>query len=833
MPAPTKRILASYWSRPGKGVVLMQRNWTAEKLPQFYVDADGVAVEKVERMPLRQLAQFTGFYEHDGAICFVLNPDRFPHVNFEKRPVRVAGAFNNWGRDDNGEHWELKPAKGPVRERLYEVRIPRGEIGSGGKVLFKFVTSDWHWLTPLRAAPNIDYDKNGNANYKLDYTRTGNHAFEFTLGRGQRGMDQPCQIGWNDQGSIRDLQPIKPGMAFYDLATDRPLGATIKGRQTVFRLFAPRATAVRLELYDALEASVINLYDMELSDDLMTWEIALQGNLHGWFYTYSIDGENDGFSTEFDFSHPVTDPYAKAVCSHEGPGIVIDDHRMKKPQKHWTPPEWQDLVIIETHVRDIAAKAPVDIPDEDRLGFRGVTAYLENEMCYLRTLGANAIEFQPIQQFDSTSQEEYHWGYMTTNYFSPCAWYGSDPENFTQNDEFFDLVQTCHYHGLTVILDVVYNHVGVPNNLAKIDKAYYFYLTDRGDYKNWSGCGNTLNAEAAMAKRLIRDSLLHLVRMYDVDGFRFDLAELLTPETLRLVGDALKQEKESVVLIAEPWSFRGGSQWDMRLAGYAFWNDGYRDTIADYVKGASNGDALAYFMKGCLDHMAAWPSQSINYVASHDDRCWIDKITTNGNHDGTNPSQLDIQRTHLVAAILMCSVGVPMVAEGMDFLRSKQGVNNTYQRGDLNALDYSRLERFGRTHHYFQQLIGFRRSEWGELLRLWDNPSAGYLRLFKCDNGQRSAAALLFNADCALGQRQILFAVNPHQERQSIHLHDVDGMHWVCIADEEHINFDGLFDHRMDGHHHRLNLTPMDVGIWVRKFPESANETAPSSSQNQ
>jgi len=821
MPSATRKILAAHWSAPGKGVVLMQRNWTAKDLPSFYIDGRGIEVARVWRMHPRRLAQFTGFYEEDGRICFLLDPKRFPHVNFEKRPVRVAGPFNHWGRDENPEHWELQAVEGPGGETLYEARIPRGEIGSGGKVIFKFVTSDWHWLTPLRCAPNVEYDKAGNANYKLDYARTGQHAFEFELGKGQRGMDQPCQIGWDDNGSIRSLTPVLPGMAFFDLYSDKPLGAIIQGRRTIFRLFAPRATAVRLELYDAMVASVINLYDMELSDDLMTWEIELKGNLHGWFYTYSINGENDGVTTEFDFSHPVTDPYAKAVCSHEGPGIVVDDHRMKKPRRRWTPPEWQDLVIMECHVRDIAAKAPVDIPEEDRLGFKGVTAYLQNEMCYLRTVGTNAIEFQPVQQFDGTSKEEYHWGYMTTNYFSPCAWYGSDPENFSQNDEFFDLVETCHFNGQAVILDVVYNHVGVPNNLSKIDKAYYFYLSSEGEYLNWSGCGNTLNAESAMAKRLIKDSLLHLVRMYDVDGFRFDLAELLSVETLREAGDALKAEKESIILIAEPWSFRGSSQWDMRLAGYAFWNDGFRETIAEYVKGRSNGDALAYFMKGCLDHMAAWPSQSVNYVASHDDRCWLDKITTNRNHDGSNPSQLDIQRTHLAAVIILCSVGVPMISAGMDFLRSKQGVNNTYQRGDLNALDYGRLERFGKTHHFFQQLIGFRRSEWGELLRLWDNPSPGYLRLFKCDRGDRSAAAILFNADAALGPRQVLVAVNPHNEQHSVNLYDVDGMHWVCIADNETINFDGLFDHRLDGHHHRLNLGKMDAGIWVRRFPDS------------
>ncbi len=798
----------------------MQRNWDSTAFPEFYLDAEGLDIGLVQRMDPVELAKFTGFYEDAGDIVFCLDPKRFPHVDFENNPVRVAGPFNNWGRDEKAEHWTLTAEEDAEGEIYYATSIPRGEIGSASsKLIFKFVTQDWHWLTPLRCAPNVEYDKANNANYRLNLTHSGKHAFEFTVADDKRGMDQVCRIGWRDGGSIRNLQLIKPGLSFYDLKTDALLGSTVRNRKTTFRLFAPRAKGVILELYDRMDCEFVNQYDMELSADKLCWEIELKGNLHGWYYNYYVDGENDGVTTEFEPELPILDPYAMATVTHEGPGIVINTGQTKKPISQHVAPPWQDLIVLECHVRDIAAKAPMKIPAEDRLGFKGVTDYLHNDMCYLRTLGANCLEFQPVQQFDSQTKGEYHWGYMTTNYFSPCAWYGSNPAQATQNDEFLDLVETCHDHDLTVIVDVVYNHVGVPNFLGRVDKAYYFYLTDEGEYINWSGCGNTLNAESAMSKRLMIDSLVHFVEAYDVDGFRFDLAELLTIETLKEIGDALKAVKESIIVIAEPWSFRGSIQWDTRLASFAFWNDGYRSTIADYVKGLSNADALAYYMKGCLDHMAAWPAQSVNYTASHDDRCWIDKITTNSDHNGENPSQLDIQRTHLMAAIGLCAVGMPMFSEGQDFLRSKKGINNTYQRGDINALDYGRLQRYSKTHTFFKDLIGFRRSEWGELIRLWDRPSPGYLRVFKCDNGERSAAALLFNADCALGPRQLLFAINPHGDSQSVNLHEIDGMHWRCIANSEEVHYEGIADNRFDGHHHRLNLNGMDVGIWVREFP--------------
>lgn len=815
-----RRIMAAYWTAPGKGVVLFQRNWTAANLPELYIEGEGRDDITVQRMDPVELAKFTGFYEDSRNIVFVVDPKRFPHVDFETNPVRVAGPFNNWGRTEKASPWTLHAAVDANNQLVYTTTVPRGEIGSGQtNLIFKFVTRDWHWLTPIRCAPNVIYDKAKNANYRLNLSRSGRHAFEFILNDGDRGMDRPSRIGMRDGGSVRSVQPIRPGLSFYDLRTDKPLGAICHGRQTTFRLFAPRAKSVTLELYDDLESDTVNLCDLSLDKEKLCWEVTLKGNLHGWYYHYYVDGENDDVTTEFDPEMPILDPYALATVSHEGPGMVINTSQTNKPVHTHVAPPWQDLVILECHVRDLAAKAPLKMPKEERLGFEGVIHYLRDEMSYLRTLGANTIELQPIQQFDSTTKEEYHWGYMTTNYFAPCAWYGSNPEKASQNDEFLDLVQTCHYHDLTVIVDVVYNHVGVPNFLARIDKAYYFYLEEDGEYTNWSGCGNTLRAESAMAKRLMIDSLTHLIESYDVDGFRFDLAELLTIETLKEIGDALKAVKKSVILIAEPWSFRGGIQWDTRLAGYAFWNDGFRGSIADYVKGKSNPDALAYYMKGCLDHMAAWPAQSINYTASHDDRCWIDKITTNNDYNGDHPSELDIQRTHLMAAITLCSVGIPMFAAGQDFLQSKQGVNNTYQRGDLNALDYGRIQRYEKTHQYFKQLIGLRRSEWGELLRLWDRPSPGYLRVFRCDNNERSATALLFNADCALGPKQFLFAINPHNDGQSINLFEIDGMYWQCLANAELVNYLGLKDNRMDGEHHRLNLQPMDIGIWVRELP--------------
>ena len=249
---------------------------------------------------------------------------------------------------------------------------------------------------------------------------------------------------------------------------------------------------------------------------------------------------------------------------------------------------------------------------------------LLNQNNYLKEIGVNALEVhcnnsiarKPVSITGDTAKCLLCTMRMVWN----C------PLKASQNQEFHDMVEACHHNNLSVIVDVVYNHLGEPPNLLFIDKAYYFHLDQAGRLINWSGCGNTLRSESAMSQRLIIESLTHLIEHYAVDGFRFDLAELIGIEVLKKIGDALKTIKPSIILIAEPWSFRGSIKWDTRMAGYSYWNDGFREFARDYVLGRSSA-TLAYYSQGCIEHMSDWPSQSVNYVESHDDRCWIDQIT--------------------------------------------------------------------------------------------------------------------------------------------------------------------------------------------------------------
>lgn len=813
MSTSKNHIQAAYWIRPGQACVLLARNWIKNDTPPIRLKADGLRMQNLRHMEPEEIGRFTGYYEEGDRIIFCLNPERYPHIDFDHDPVRAAGPFNDWGRSEDAASFSLAKSETKSGKPLYKVSVPRERVVAAGKQMtFKFVTKSWHWLTPLRCAANLIEDKTGNLNYGLNVSRSGQHAFIFEV-KGGRGMDQAAEVCWQKEAA----QPILPGLFFYDLASEKPCGPSFENGDTTFRLFAPRATKVSVELDDDVEFGTAQRLDLDLAEDQVTWEITLEGNYHGWYYRLFVDGPDDGRTTVFDYDRPLLDPWARATAGPEGPGIILDPARVKPVENPFTPPDWQVLSILECHVRDLVQKAPLTLTGKERMGFSGVTKFVREKNSYLNTLGVNALEFQPIQQFDSTTAEEYHWGYMTNNYFAPCAWYGSHPEKASQNEEFREMVAACHEQDLTVIIDVVYNHIGEPPNLLFIDKAYYFHLNEEGHLMNWSGCGNVLRAESAMSLKLIIESLVHLVEAYDVDGFRFDLAELISIEVLKEIGDALRAVKPSIVLIAEPWSFRGSIQWDTRMAGFAFWNDGFREFIREYVKGHGNPGALTYFVKGCLDQMAAWPAQSINYVESHDDRTWIDDITENEHFNGTHPTHNDVLRSHMMAALLYTSVGVPMLSCGQDYLRSKGGVHNTYQMGEINALDYSRIKDFQHSHDYFKFWIAFRTSKWGEVLRLKKNPGDGYLRVFTSENSKSSAAALLFNADRALGKQQILLALNPHFDDCKIHLYDVEADGWLPVADIWNFKLKGLDDTRFHKEHRDIYLGHMTLGLWVRE----------------
>ncbi len=751
------------------------------------------------------------FVNAAGEACFFVVLGRHPELDPAHDAVYLAGDFNSWAQAIGREEWCLVPGVvGGEPALVWSGRADRFQT----EHRFKFATARGQWLPVPSGAPNEVRDESGNVNRLFDATRTGRHLFGFKLAE-PLDLTQSWTVGWGDEH--QSLVPLRPGAFFYDLATELALGALVEDEVTVFRLFAPRAQRVELALCEELAGVALpHRYVLERREEADgawrgAWEIALDGNLHGWFYWYSVAGPvgpHGGYRPEL----RILDPYALAAVDRDGPGIVLDRARIGSGDRSFRTPAWQDLVIAEAHVRDLTAKAPLDLSDAERLGFTGLTKWVESPDFYLAQLGVNAVELQPVQEFDNQTRGEYHWGYMTNNYFAPEGSYSLDPARASGVRELQDLVRALHRRGLAVILDVVYNHVGEPAHLMLIDRLYYFEVDSLGQLTNWSGCGNDVRCRSAMARRLIADSLIHLVEAYGVDGFRFDLAELIGRDVLVDLERRLKQVKPDIILIAEPWSFRGHIAGALRDTGYASWNDGYRYFVRDYVRGGASREQFEYFLRGSPWYFAKWPAQTVNYVESHDDRTWIDQITENADGSGQAPTENDRRRTHLMAAILFASIGIPMLAAGQDFLRSKQGVNNTYLRGDLNALDYRRLHRFPGTHAYFAAWIAFRRSEGGRLLRQYDRSADGFFQFFFAPDS--TAAAVVYNADRSQGGQQLLFAVNPTYREVSIPLDDVTAAgHWRQLADAD--VFRGLEGPGARQHVEReLFLPALGCGLW-------------------
>ena len=802
---------------PTHGLIELSHDWHGRHQPPLTLSG-GIKFSALQRVPDYLFGcESAYFVNRKEDIRFFLRKSQHPEFTGSGENIYLAGDFNGWHEAVFNEEWRLR--EGTLDGDAVFIWTGKAErFYAHPNLRFKFVTDKGRWFNVPDSAPNAVRDHDGNVNYVIDPKRTGQHLFKFDL-PAPLDLSKSWSVRWADGGEGHEV-PLMPGEFFYRMSSDLPMGARVNGGDTVFRLFAPRAKSVELyvcaDLADQNQPHRYHLKRVGMPGEANAgvWEVVLAENLHGWFYWYQVDGPRDAFGL-FEPTHRVLDPYAQAAVSRLGPGIVLDAGRVGKGDRGFKTPAWQDLVIAEAHVRDLVARAPVALSTEERRGFAGLQRWVDHPNFYLHRLGVNCVELQPVQENDAKTADEYHWGYMTANFFAPDSGYSSNPAKASGVKELQSLVAAFHRRGIAVILDVVYNHVGEPAHLMFIDRLYYFEQDGTGQLSNWSGCGNDLRCGAAMSTRLIIDSCRHLIETYGIDGFRFDLADLVGAPVLRQVEAALKRVKPDVILIAEPWSFRGHIAGELRDTGWASWNDGYRNFVRDYVRGGGTREGFEYYLKGSPWYYAKWPAQTVNYTESHDDKTWIDNITDNANGNGDTPTANDRRRTHLMAATLFMSVGIPMLSAGQDFIRSKLGIHNTYQMGEVNALDYRRIYRFPSTHTYFADWIAFRRSEIGRLVRHFSRASEKFFQFYWAPN--TAAAAVLYNADHSQGGMQLLFAINNTLGDVTIALgQGVASEDWVQLADHERFFRETAADTVCQPVEAELFVPALGCGLWMR-----------------
>ena len=571
-----------------------------------------------------------------------------------------------------------------------------------------------------------------------------------------------------------------------------PLGTLESGRGVNFAIFSRHASRVRLELFDhpedARPARVIDL-DAARNRTGDVWHVWVEGIGPGQLYAYRVDGPYEpSQGHRFNFNRLLLDPFATAI-SHLPPwdfasargydpsaseqDLVLSklDNSSSMPKCVFVnepfdwhgdrPPRhpWSKTVIYETHVRGftIQPKSGVEHPGT----YRG----LMEKIPYLKTLGVTAVELMPVQEFNETSVTRRnpqtgqplgnYWGYDPVAFFAPKASYCSSGGLGQQKLEFKEMIRVFHNAGIEVILDVVFNHTAEGDELGPtlcfrgMDNAIFYTLAgDKRYYKDYTGTGNTINANHPVVRDHILAALRYWMVEMHVDGFRFDLASVLGRDsTGKLLANAplLERIAEDPILrdlkiIAEAWDAAGayevGSFSERR---WAEWNGRYRDDVRRFWRGDDGMLGLfASRICGSADIYAKsgkGPDASINFVTCHDGFTLNDLVSyryrhneANGenNHDGTDANfsencgaegettdaGIETLRKRQIKNFLLTlfiSRGVPMLLGGDEFRRTQGGNNNAYsQDNETSWIDWTYLERHQEIYRFTRGMIAFR-----------------------------------------------------------------------------------------------------------------------------
>ena len=526
--------------------------------------------------------------------------------------------------------------------------------------------------------------------------------------------------------------------------TGDDLGSTWTAEKTSFRVWAPTATAVKINLYTSGDPTADDLIEqIEMTPDVNgTWVAEKEGDLHGTYYTYIVDV--DGKTNE------ACDPYARATGVNGKRAMVINlDSTDPEGWENDVDPHYgnavTDAVIYELHVRDLSIDPDSGITNKGKyLGLietgttnsQGVPTGLD----HIKNLGVTHIHLLPVYDYGSVDESkldtpQFNWGYDPVNYNVPEGSYSTDPYNGeVRVREFKQMVQGLHDNGISVIMDVVYNHVYNAGEFCfnKIVPMYFSRTSANGSFSNGSGCGNDTASERAMVKKYIVDSVKYWADEYHIDGFRFDLVGLIDTETINAVIEEVHKTHPNVIFYGEGWTMstlvtKEGytmttQQNSTETPEFAFFSDTLRDALKGSVFDThktgyvSGGKGFANAIQNSFMGSAAWchsPTQAINYASCHDNNTLFDRIvmSTSGS---TREEQ--IRMNNLAAAIYMTSQGIPFIHAGEEILRSKPLPNggfdhNSYSSPDsVNSLKWSDLnnEEYQDVYRYYQGLIAFR-----------------------------------------------------------------------------------------------------------------------------
>ncbi|MCR9293552.1 MAG: glycogen debranching protein GlgX [bacterium] len=554
-----------------------------------------------------------------------------------------------------------------------------------------------------------------------------------------------------------------------------PLGASITADGVNFSLFSRSAHDVELLLFDRaeqIEPSRIVRLEPHRNRTYHYWHVFVPGIKAGQIYGFRVHGPLDPEQgLRFDGDKVLLDPYGRGLvlpdsytrtaASRQGDNaatamksVVVDmsdyDWEGDKPVRR---PSWQ-TVIYEMHVAGFTRNPNSGLDDH----LRGSYAGFIEKIPYLSDLGVNAVELLPVFAFDPQDCPPgliNYWGYAPISFFAPHPAYSSRRDPLGPVNELRDLIKALHRAGIEVILDVVFNHTAEGNQdgptlcFRGIDNLTYYILEEnKSDYANFSGCGNTLNANHPIVRRMILDSLRYWVQEYHIDGFRFDLASILARDAQGRVlpNPPVLWDIESdpalagVKLIAEAWDASGLYQVGSFVGdAWREWNGKFRDDVRDFIRGEpGTAGKMADRMLGSHQvyaHKRREAEQSINFVTSHDGFTLNDLVSYNEKHnlrngesnrDGDNHNRswncgvegptddpeierLRIRQIKNFLTLTVMSLGMPMIVMGDEVRRTQLGNNNAYCLDDETVwFDWSLVEEHAEIHRFVQLLLSRR-----------------------------------------------------------------------------------------------------------------------------
>lgn len=570
-------------------------------------------------------------------------------------------------------------------------------------------------------------------------------------------LDRAVTVGVTYETEYLDYSPVSiDPSGLFDTAEfeanytfEGELGALYTPAGTTFRVWAPTADAMQLNLYEKGDGgAAIKTVEMEKIQSGV-WETIQMDDLNGVYYTFSV--EIAGKVTE------TYDPYAVAAGVNGDRSMVINMASADPENWHMDKgpiyKKSNDIIVYEMHIRDLSTHESANIAHVGK--YLGVVekgtktdAGTATGLDHLKNLGITHVQILPMYDYNSVDETRldenvFNWGYDPKNYSVPEGSYATDPyKGEVRINEMKQMIQGLHSEGIGVIMDVVYNHTALSadSNLSVLVPNYYYRMVD-GKYSNASGTGNETASERAMVRKLIVDSLKHWVEEYHIDGFRFDLMGVHDTETMKFIDTELRKINPDIILYGEGWTGGGSPLPESKRLVKAnildvdrigAFNDDFRDGIKGHVfnskeAGFANGavgfeESVKFGIVGSVYHPGvdykqvnyskkAWanqPSQSVNYVSAHDNLTLWDKLLE------TNPEASEASRIamhKLSNTIVLTSQGMPFLHAGVDFLRSKDGDHNSYKSPDTtNWLDWTLKEQYPEVYTYYKGLIELRKA---------------------------------------------------------------------------------------------------------------------------